>query len=119
MIPFVELGRLTVSSFGKCVHVREYILDLNLGVTDVLLQEIHRVFRFQRMKPVQASRFVLYASLELLQPIVGRFHFSVHFLCQSLKSFESRNKNERKMKPSRISDASDFAFLAGWEKPTV
>lgn len=87
-MPFVQFGRLAVSSFGKRVHVGKNILNLYLGVTDVLLEQIDGVFRLQRMKSVETSRLVLHPSLELLQSIIGRFHLSVHFLRQSLQPFE-------------------------------
>lgn len=80
-LPFAKFGRLTVSPLGKCMHVWKNILDLDLGVTNILFQKIHRMFRFQRMKSIETPGFVLHSSLELLQSIVGRLHLSVHFLC--------------------------------------
>lgn len=80
IVPFMKLGRLTISPFGKGVHVREDILNLYLGVSYVLLEKVPGVFRLEGMKPIEPSRFVLYTSLELLQTVVGRLHLPVNFL---------------------------------------
>lgn len=103
----MKFRSLTVSALGESVHVGEYILNLYLGVSYILLEKVHGVLGLERMKPIEASSLVLHASLELLQSIVGGLHLSVNFLGQSLQSFESvqRRKNStvgKKSSPERI-----------------
>lgn len=83
-IPFVKFGGLTVSSFGKRMHVCENILNLNLGIANILLEQVDSVFGFQRVESIKTSRFVFHSSLELLEAVVGRFHFAMYFLSESL-----------------------------------
>lgn len=85
----MEFSGLAVSALRECVDIGEYILYLNFGVPDVLLEEVDSVFGLQRMKTIETASFLLDASLQFLETVIGRFHLAMDLLGQALQSLET------------------------------